>query len=91
MALTMTRPEKELGMTEAVGEMRNTLAQIALKNELNIAEAVNAAAQVFTSILVGGYSSVKDREVVISALPDLVRAYIPQWEKVYAEFERTAR
>lgn len=86
MGLTQTRPEKAEATTRAVGAMRNVLAKKARAAGLNHAEAINAAAQVFTSILVGAYQTEKDREIVISVLPDLVRAYIPQWEKIYADF-----
>lgn len=88
MGLTQTRPEKSAAMERAAYAMRNTLAKEAREGELNHAESLNAAAHVFTSILVGCYATKKDREVVIQALPDLVRAYIPQWEKIYADFER---
>lgn len=84
MSLTMSRPEKAEATTLVVGEMRNALGVSAQKYGLNIAEAINAAAQVFASTLVGAYQEKKDREAVIQALPDLVRAYIPQWEKIYA-------
>ena len=86
--MEMTRPEKAEATTIAVGTMRNALADIAQQHELNIAEAINAAAQVFTSVLVGAYRNTKEREVVIAALPDLIRAYIPQWEKIYAGVRR---
>ena len=88
MGLTFTRPEKSAAMERAAYAMRDTLAKEAQAGELNHAEAINSAAHVFTSILVGAYRTSKDREAVIQALPDLVRAYIPQWEKIYAAFER---
>lgn len=59
MSLTETRPEKAKACSIAVGEMRNALATVAAEHELNIAEAINAAAQVFTSCLVGAYRGKK--------------------------------
>ena len=78
-----------MAMERAEYAMRNTLAKEAQAGQLNHAEAINAASHVLTSVLVGAYKTTKDREAVIQALPDVVRAYIPQWEKIYAAFERS--
>lgn len=83
MPLIQTRPEKAEQMTVLVGTIRNEIAKQASSGELNLAECVNATAQVFSSVLVGAYDK-KNREIVLSMLPDLVRAYFPQWEKIYA-------
>lgn len=88
MGLTISRPEKTKATQLVAAAMRNVLAKEAHEANLNHAEALLAAAQVFTSILVGAYSSSleKEREAVIKGLPDIVRAYIPHWEKIYADF-----
>lgn len=88
MALTMTRPEKSEQMTSLVHAIREAAVGPARDGELNIAEVVNGFGQAFTSILVGAYDP-KNRQVVLTAFPDLVRAYYPQWEEIYAaEFAR---
>lgn len=83
MGLTQTRPEKNEAMTRAAHAARNALAKAAREEGLNIAEAMNASAHVMSALLVGAYSTARDREIVLSAMPDIVRAYFPQWEAIY--------
>lgn len=88
MGLTMTRPEKSEAMTALVYAIREAAVGPARDGELNIAEVVNGFGQAFASILVGAYDP-KNRQVVLTAFPDLVRAYYPKWEAIYAaEFAR---
>lgn len=84
MALTMTRPEKSYEMTVLVHSIREAAIAPARDGGLNLAEVVNAFGQAFASILVGAYGE-KNREVVLTTFPDLVRAYFPQWEEIYAK------
>lgn len=81
MALMMTRPEKSAEMTALVYAIREATVTPARDGGLNLAEVINAFGQAFASILVGAYDP-KNREVVVSTFPDLVRA--PQWEEIYA-------
>lgn len=85
--LLMTRPEKAEEMSRLVYALRDTAAGPARDGDLNLAEVINAMGQALASVLVGAYEA-KSREVVLSFLPDLVRGYFPQWEKIYAEHER---
>lgn len=84
--LTLTRPEKDHACSQTCFAMRAAMVEHVVANDLNHAEALNAAAQVFSSILAGAYAAPRDREIVISGLPDIVRAYLPQWDKIYADF-----
>lgn len=84
MALTMTRDEKSMEMTVLVHAIREATIKPARDGSLNLAEVINAFGQAFASILVGAYDP-KNREVVVSTFPDLVRAYYPQWEAIYAQ------
>lgn len=84
MSLAQTRPEKSLEMTKLVYAIREAAVGPARDGDLNLAEVINGFAQAFASILVGAYDS-KNREVVVSTFPDVVRAYYPAWEKIYAE------
>lgn len=70
-------------MSRLVYAIREAAVGPARAGDLNLAEVVNAFGQVFASILVGAYET-KNREVILSALPDLVRAYFPIWEQIYA-------
>lgn len=88
MGLTQNRPEMDGSMTEMVQAMRDGMTSIVIRDQLNIAEAVNAIAHVLASVLVGAYSD-KEREVVVSTFPDVVRAYFPQWEKIYDGYRRS--
>lgn len=91
MGLTMTRPEKSEAMTALVYAIREAAVGPARDGELNIAEVVNGFGQAFASILVGAYDP-KNRQVVLTTFPDLVRAYYPQWEEIYAaEFSARAQ
>ena len=83
MGLTMTRPEKSEEMAKLVYAIREATVGPARDGELNLAEVINAFGQALASVLVGAYDK-KNREVVLSCFPDLVRAYYPQWEKIYA-------
>lgn len=83
MALIWTRPERSKEMTALVYAIREAAVSPARDGELNISEVINGFGQAFASILVGAYDT-KDREVVVSTFPDLVRAYYPQWEEIYA-------
>ncbi len=84
MSLTQTRPEKSEATSRLVYSIREATVGPARDGELNLAEVINAFAQAFASVLVGAYEA-KNREVVVSTFPDVVRAYYPQWEKIYAE------
>lgn len=84
MSLTMTRPEKGEAMTSLVYSLREALGEQARSEELNLAECLNALGQTMASVLVGAYVP-KNREIVLSMLPDLVRGYFPQWEEIYAK------
>ena len=84
MGFTMTRPEKAEAMTRLVYAIREATVNPARDGELNLAEVINAFGQAFASVLVGAYGQ-KNREVVLSSFPDVVRAYYPQWEKIYAQ------
>lgn len=81
--MIFTRPEKSLEMTKLVYALREAAVTPARDGDLNLAEVINALGQALASILVGAYDE-KNREVMLMALPDLVRAYFPQWEKIYA-------
>lgn len=77
-----TRPEKSQEMTKLVGTLRNAIADAGRNDGINLAEAVSALAQTISSVLVGAYNA-KNREIVLMAMPDVVRAYYPLWEKIY--------
>lgn len=81
--LTITRDEKSAEMSALVHAIREATVRPAREGNLNLAEVINAFGQAFASILVGAYDP-KNREVVVSTFPDLVRAYYPQWESIYA-------
>lgn len=81
--MEMTREEKSDAMTRLVYAIRQTVVENARKDELNIAEVLNAMGQSFASVIVGAYEG-RNREIVVAALPDLIRAYYPQWESIYA-------
>lgn len=89
MSLTQTRPEKSAAMSRLVYGLREAMRENAVIDELNIAEVVNGTAHFLASILVGAYDS-KNREVVVSTFPDVVRAYYPEWEKIYATASKAA-
>lgn len=90
MGLTMTRPEKAEEMAKLVHAIREATVGPARDGGLNLSETVNAFGQVLASVLVGAYEP-KNREVVLSMFPDLVRAYYPQWEKIYAAHGHSAK
>jgi hypothetical protein len=79
----MASNEKSMAMTAMVYAIREAAVGPARDGNLNLAEVINAFGQAFASILVGAYDA-KNREVVVSTFPDLVRAYYPQWEAIYA-------
>lgn len=83
MPLMMTRPDKSHEMSVLTHAIREAAIAPARAGQLNLAEVINAFGQAFASILVGAYDA-KNREVVVSTFPDLVRAYYPQWEAIYA-------
>lgn len=87
MGLSITRQEKSADMSALVYAIREATVTPARAGNLNIAEVVNAFGQAFASILVGAYDA-KEREIVVSTFPDLVRAYYPQWEEIYAAASR---
>lgn len=82
MSLTFTRPEKSIAMTKLVYAMRSAMIDVVTEEQLNIAEAVNATAQLVASMMVGAYGDDKEREMVMSFFPDVVRSYYPQWERI---------
>lgn len=83
MSLTFTRPEKSEEMSALVYAIREAAISPARNGDLNLAEVINGFGQALASILAGAYET-KNREVVLMALPDLVRAYFPQWDEIYA-------
>jgi hypothetical protein len=83
MGLTFSRDEKSAEMSALVHAIREATIAPARDGNLNLAEVINAFGQAFASILVGAYNP-KNREVVVSTFPDLVRAYYPKWEAIYA-------
>jgi hypothetical protein len=83
--MEQTRPEKSRAMSELVYALRNAIAERGSTGNLNLAECMNALGQTMASILAGAYDD-KNREVVLAALPDLIRAYLPQWDKIYADY-----
>lgn len=90
MGLTQTRPEKSAEMSALVYAIREAAIAPGRDGTLNLAEVINAFGQAFASILVGAYGP-KNREVVVSTFPDLVRAYYPQWEAIYAKAQSESR
>lgn len=83
MSLVMTRPEKAEAMTKLVYDLREAMRKNVIDNDMNLAEAINASAQFVAGILVGAYDK-KHQEVVLTTFPDVVREYLPQWEKIYS-------
>ncbi len=79
---TITREEKALDMQHLAYALLETMARKVVESELNHAEAINAVAHVLASILAGAYHTDKDRQIVLSAFPDVVDQYIPQWEEI---------
>lgn len=88
MGLTMTRPEKAKEMADLIYALREASGNAALHGDLNIAEVVNSLGQAFASVLVGAYAQ-KEREIVLSMLPDLIRASFSEWEKIYSDYRRS--
>jgi len=82
--MTWTRAEKDHASEEAAYAMRSAMAKVAIEHGLNHAEMINATAHVFASILAATYEREKDRDVVLSGLSDVIRAYVPQWQRIYA-------
>ena len=89
MSLSITRPEKREEMAKLVYAIREATVGPARDGGLNLSETINAFGQAFASVLVGAYDH-KNREVVLSCFPDLVRAYYPQWEEIYAAHNHRA-
>ena len=85
MALTQKRQENSEAMTKLVYALRETVAASARSGEVNIAESLNAMGQAFSSIIAGAYRDNKTREIVIMGLPELIRLYLPLWDKIYAD------
>ena len=85
MGLILSRPEKSEAMSRLVNAIREAAVGPARDNELNLAEVINAFGQAFASILVGAYRE-KERKIVLAGLPDLIEAYYPKWEKIYAKW-----
>jgi len=81
--MIISRDEKSAEMTAVVHAIREAAIAPARDGNLNLAEVINAFGQAFASIVVGAYDQ-KNREAVVSTFPDLVRAYYPQWEAIYA-------
>ncbi len=84
MGLLMSRPEKADEMTRLVHAIRETAVAPARNGELNLTEVINCMGQALSSILAGAYHG-KNRDVVMEGFPELVRAYYPQWDKLYAD------
>lgn len=81
--MIFTRPEKSDAMSRLVQSLRDSIITSATEEGLNLPETLNATAHLVASILVGAYDK-KNQEVVLSTFPDVVRAYFPQWEKIYS-------
>lgn len=89
--LTKTRPEKAAGCEQSAYAVRNVLARSAQEHGLNLAETISVSAHAFASLLAGAYpDNAKSQEAVLHALPDVIRAYIPQWERIYDEFDKNS-
>lgn len=82
--LVQTRPEKMEAMSKLAHALREVAVGPARNGELNLAETINASAHLMASILAGAYGT-KDREVVLSMLPDLIRCYFQQWDDLYKD------
>lgn len=81
--MIVSRPEKHEAMSRAVFATRNALIEQTRAGELNIAEVCMVVASVFAATLAGAYDE-KNREVVLSGLPDVVRTCFPEWERIYS-------
>lgn len=84
-----SRPEKSEAMERLVYAVREAMVAPARDGDLNLAEVCLVLANVLASVLVGAYDQ-KNREIVLSAFPDVVRTSFPQWEKIYADFLKAA-
>lgn len=80
--MLQTRPEKAEAMTRIVYELRNVAAKAGREGDLNLAEVLNAFGQAYASVIAGAYNA-KSREVILDAIPHLIRAYFPQWDRIY--------
>jgi hypothetical protein len=87
MSLVETRPEKVEDMSRLVYAIREATVGPARDGNLNLSEVINGFGQALASVLVGAYDK-KNREVVLTMFPDLVRGYFSQWEKIYANHGR---
>lgn len=88
MGLTQARPEKQQAIIEAAAEMRNALASVGQRHELNIAEAMTAATHALASVIAGAYRDDKSRGIAVGAIPDMLAVCILQWDKIYKDFHR---
>lgn len=84
-----SRPEKSEAMERLVYAVRESMVAPARDDDLNLAEVCIVLANVLASILVGAYGE-KNRAIVLSAFPDVVRAHFQQWEKIYADFRQAS-
>lgn len=84
------RTVEEPLMSEVVQSINNTLFE-AQERGLSLSGGLNCLMHAVTLTLVSAYSDNKTRMEVASSLPDVVRAYVPQWEKILATATNGAR
>jgi hypothetical protein len=89
MGLTFHTKEEEPLMMATISEINAKLCD-AQSNGLSLPGALNVMAHVITMVLVCSYNSRQTRERVASTIPDLVSAYMPQWEKIIADQQRSS-
>ena len=58
---------------------------------LSLSGGLNCLAHAMTMVLVSAYDNNATRLQVASALPDLITAYVPQWERLTALAKEHAR
>jgi hypothetical protein len=88
MGLVFHSKEEEPLMMETVVAINHVLGEAQMRG-LSLPGALNVVAHTLTSILVSSYSSPETRMRVASSVPDLVKAYVPQWEKIIANARPT--
>jgi hypothetical protein len=84
MGLVFHSKEEEPLMMETITGVSSLLCAAQAKG-LSLPGALNVMAQVMTMVLVCSYRSSATREQVALTIPDLVKAYIPQWETILAK------
>ena len=82
--------EEEPLMREVVNEI-NLLLVAANKRGLSLSGGVNSLVHALTMVLVMAYDDDDTRHRVASDIPDVVRAYIPQWERMIEQERQRQR